>query len=208
MQLSVFRRITPIILALALCLSWLPAGAFAEEVLISEPEESTAATEETLLPTEESAPAAEETTEPTETVPEEILPPETTPEETLPAEPTVPETIPEETEVSETVPAGTAALTSPPPEPLGPGLYFGLLHAHCAFSDGTVTAEEAFSRAARVCGPYGVGRRFSSFPCRARRPRRGGWPRLKNTPFPQCKTPRSPKRRPGRWFLLPQRAYR
>ncbi len=150
MQLSVFRRITPIILALALCLSWLPAGAFAEEVLISEPEESTAATEETLLPTEESAPAAEETTEPTETVPEEILPPETTPEETLPAEPTVPETIPEETEVSETVPAGTAALTSLPPEPLGPGLYFGLLHAHCAFSDGTVTAEEAFSRAAQA----------------------------------------------------------
>lgn len=142
------KRILPLLLILALSLSWLPRFAHAQETGAAE---ETAASEETLpqdtgiVPPETEA--VTEETLPPETTPGETVPKETVPEETLPEE-TAPETtIPETMATGETVPPETAALATAEPEPLGPGLYFGQLHSHSSFSDGSVTPEEAYAAA-------------------------------------------------------------
>lgn len=158
----ILKHILPLFLAAALGLSWLPAGALAQEIQadsessagVSGPEAPVPTDEETLPAAEETLPAPEETvcvTEQTLPATEETVPlteatcPAT--EETVPAdEEPIPGTL--ETKPEETLSAETAALTALPQEPPGPGLYFGQLHAHSALSDGTVTPEEAFSLAA------------------------------------------------------------
>ena len=116
---------------LALGIQWIPFRAFAEETV---PEESTEVTVETIPETEETIPETEETV-PDATIPEETISEETISEETLP---------------EETIPAETAALLVVEEVILGPGIYFGQLHAHTTLSDGTVTPEEAYAEAIRA----------------------------------------------------------
>jgi len=88
---------------------------------------------------------------PGESIPDESVPGESVPEEFVPEESTPEEPIPDESVPAETSPAQPADL----PEEFsasGPGLYFGLLHAHSGLSDGAGTPEEVFSHAARVEG--------------------------------------------------------
>lgn len=120
-------------LALMILLSGLPVPAIASDPTSPpEPSESVESQLEESLPTEFL---------PEETLPEESLPAETLPEESLPAE-----SLPEET-----LPSVTLSCQEEP-EISGPGLYFGMLHAHSSISDGTSSAEDLFLTASQIPG--------------------------------------------------------
>ena len=146
----------------------LPEETNPDEMLPPETEPAESVPAETLP--EESIP--EEITSEQET-PDETLPPETDPIESAPVE-TLPEasapeeSMPDEPGPQETIPSEISALQSqitvsqaqdmlansvsvPEPEDVpGPGLYFGLLHAHSSISDGSSTPEELFSAARQI----------------------------------------------------------
>lgn len=143
-----------------------------EETTLSA-ESTIPASEETEPTAEETAASSEETALPPESASTATEPPETTAEEsTETATETTTEPITEEssavTEASETQTeassltepeastAELAGLSEVPPKPArdasGPGLYFGLLHAHTNLSDGEGSVEDAFQYAANVPG--------------------------------------------------------
>lgn len=109
---------------------------------------------EELLPAE----SLPEETAPEESLPAETVPEESLPEETIPEEPTVQEPISSGTVIPQPNPtllqaqgtlanSVTSALDPGPEEVPGPGLYFGLLHAHSSISDGSAAAEDLFHAA-------------------------------------------------------------
>ncbi len=113
----------------------------------SEPAESEPAESEPA----ESEPAESEPaeSEPAESEPAESEPAESEPAESEPAESEPAESIPEEPEPEESDPEMELSLTEEL-EVSGPGLYFGLFHAHTGDSDGAGTPAEAFEHAAVV----------------------------------------------------------
>ena len=115
---SCFRRIFTWIMAAVICVSSFSFSVLAEEAI---PEEPTSA----------------------ESIPEETVPAETEPEETLPME-----TAPEETQTEETQPEAASVPMAIESAPLGPGLYFGLLHSHSSISEGTSAPVDLFQSAA------------------------------------------------------------
>ena len=131
------RQLLSLLICTILLISCIPVGVLAEtdESIPgeSQPEES--------LPETSESPVSE----PTEPEPSESVPTESDPTEAEPSEPE-----PSEPEPSEPQPQAPAPARDEPDRAVfsGPGLYFGLLHAHSGISDEAENTETAFQSAA------------------------------------------------------------
>ncbi|MGM9588628.1 MAG: CehA/McbA family metallohydrolase [Faecousia sp.] len=160
MNVRFFRQCLALLLAVSILFSQFPA--LTQAAGEPSPTDATALSEP--VPSEEPVESVPEESIPDESVPVESVPEESIPEESVPEESVPKESVPEESIPEESVPEESAPEEPIPkelvPEVLlteeaavsGPGLYFGLLHAHSGLSDGVGTPAEAFAHAAQVEG--------------------------------------------------------